>query len=481
MDENLNNGINFSSEDPVQDSITEKAAEEINTDTAAENNGTQIIAKSPAAAAPPPANYYLPVQQKAPRLKFPFGYFAIILVVCIVISSLSGAGGAFFMYRLINNTSAYTEESTGENFNIEENLTAEGTGIREEESTLTPTFNPEETTAEEQTAEATTQAPSLTKGDIYAIAVHSVVAIRAQWDQPYSTLFGTYTKTYATTGTGFVLNNTGYIATNHHVVEKGTTLTVTDYDGNTYPAVLVGSEPSNDFAIIKIEANTIPVTLGKSSSLKVGDDIMVIGNALGELSYSFTDGIVSHLSRNVKVESGEVINMFQTNAAINNGNSGGPVYNMNGEVVGIASAKYASDTIEGLGFCIPIDDVYDMISDIILHGYVTGKPSLGVSVQTVTQALANRYSIPTGCYVVDIDTSSSAYSAGLRTGDVITAIDGTKIASCDELSAVLSAYNASSGATLEYYRKGQQFSVSVIFSEAKPSEARTRYSDVYDF
>lgn len=319
-------------------------------------------------------------KEKKHKTRFPFGYFAIILVICIIVSSLSGAGGAFFMYKILPVSSApeetkftpQTNEAVTEEFISDIETTEEGlinTGAVTEETSDEPETIPVTTTAPETTAEPETASPALTKGDIYAFAVHSIVAITSTWDETFNSLFGTYSRTYQNTGTGFIISNRGHIITNYHVVEKGTVLTVTDYAGNEYKATLIGSEPANDFAVLKIDAVTIPATLGNSSDLKVGDDIMVIGNALGELSYSFTDGIVSHLSRSVTVESGDTINMFQTNAAINNGNSGGPVYNMNGEVVGIASAKYASEKIEGLGFCIPIDDVKEMLADILLQSF----------------------------------------------------------------------------------------------------------------
>lgn len=335
-------------------------------------------------------------KEKRHKPRFPFGYFAVILVICIIVSSLSGAGGAFFMYKMLpvnvtpdHETVSYpydSEETEDDAPRYEDHISEEiiTAGIINEESSsfinssqegsgssaTTPDIDA--TTAPPATTEPATEEYVLTKGDIYAIAVHSIVAITCTWDETFNSIFGTFSRTYQNSGTGFIISNKGHIITNYHVVEKGTTITVTDYSGNVYQATLIGSEPTNDFAVLKIDAVTIPVTLGNSSELKVGDDIMVIGNALGELSYSFTDGIVSHLSRSVTVESGDIINMFQTNAAINNGNSGGPVYNMEGEVVGIASAKYASDKIEGLGFCIPIDDVKGMLADILLENLSAG-------------------------------------------------------------------------------------------------------------
>ena len=227
----------------------------------------------------------------------------------------------------------------------------------------TTAFVPDETTTP---AEEILTVPPITKNNIYTENVGSIVAISSTYKKDYNYLLGTFYKTTNSTGTGFYISADGYIVTNHHVVGEGTDITVTDYEGNKYKARLIGSEAENDIAVIKIDAETVPVAIGNSSDLNVGDEIIVIGNALGSLSYSFTDGIVSHLSRNIKVESGAKINMFQTNAAINKGNSGGPVFDSEGRVVGIASAKYTSEEIEGLSFCIPIDDVKGMISEIIL-------------------------------------------------------------------------------------------------------------------
>ena len=178
-------------------------------------------------------------------------------------------------------------------------------------------------------------------------------------------LFGTsFTRNYVSSGSGFFISNDGYVVTNYHVVKENQDLRVTTYDGSEYAAVLAGYDENNDVAVLKIDADSTPVTLGSSSAMTVGDDIMVIGNALGDLSYTFTDGLISYTNRKIQTSAGPTINMFQTNAAINSGNSGGPVYNMDGEVIGIASAKFASAEIEGLCFFIPIDDVKNTILSI---------------------------------------------------------------------------------------------------------------------
>ncbi|MBR3768143.1 MAG: trypsin-like peptidase domain-containing protein [Clostridia bacterium] len=428
-------------------------------------------------------------EKRKPKTRFPFAAFIITLIVCIIVSAVSGAGGAFFMFTLLSPAPTPTESTTKEEFVIEENTTAASLNIEntieEQTSSESNTFvpvTPEVQVSEEITTqpEATT-APALSKGDIYAEAVNSIVAIKSSWKQYYNSLFGSYYRPATSTGTGFAVTENGYIVTNCHVVEKAEELTVTDYNGKQYSAKVIGTVPSNDFAVIKIDAVTSPVNLGNSSSLKVGDDIMVIGNALGELSYTFTDGIISHLSRLITLENGETINMFQTNAAINNGNSGGPVYNTDGVVVGIASAKYASENVEGLSFCIPIDDVKNMMADIIFFGYVTGKPYLGVSLQTVTSSMSSRYSLPTGCYVVALDNSGVCYEAGLRTGDVIVKLGEKTVSSCESVEKILADKKAGSNISMTYYRNGENITVNFSLGEAKPSEPRTDYSNVFDY
>ncbi len=432
-------------------------------------------------------------KNKKEKQKIPLGTLAVMLVICIVVSMFSGAGGSFMMLRLINKTAVRQESETKEEFQIEEDTrdvlsgmipTEEETFTIPEPEKETEASLPEETTAASVTEPAVNTAPevpSLSKGDIYADSVDSIFLITSSWKQYYDSIFGSYYRPATSTGTGFAISGDGYIVTNHHVIEKAEEIKVTDYNGKEYTASLIGSEPSNDIAILRIKEDTKAVNMGESSALKVGDDIMVIGNALGELSYTFTDGIVSHLSRMVTVENGETMNMFQTNAAINNGNSGGPVYNMNGEVVGIASAKYASESIEGLGFCIPIDDVKSMMADIILYGYVKGKPNLGVSLQTVTSSMSSRYSIPVGCYIVAIDESSATYMAGIRQGDVITKIGDTKITSTADVKAALYDKSAGHSVYISYYSEGENKTAAVKLGEYTPSEPRTNYSNVFDF
>lgn len=439
-------------------------------------------------------------KKKDPVKKKLIAFGAATLAVCLVMSFLSGALGSFLVLSFypLKNIGKTEEPSSGNVFVpdyseapsdapvsafVPETQTT-APAAEPSSSAQTPTTAPApETTVPETTVPAQTPAElSKTKGEIYADAVNSIVCVEAEAEQTVMGFFGrAYTQKYSSLGSGFFVSADGYIITNYHVVEGATSVRVTTYDGTEYPAQITGYEPSNDIAVLKAEGSFTPVDVGDSSSLRVGDDLLVIGNALGELSYTFTDGVVSYLSRAVSTGSGSVINMFQTNAAINEGNSGGPVYDMNGEVVGIASAKYASGSVEGLGFCIPINDVLGMVSDIIEFGYVTGKPSMGVSLQTVTTSMSYTYNIPTGCYIVAVGSGTAAEKAGLKAQCVITHADDTRISTCDDLSAVLSKKKAGEELTVTYSSSDGTFTVTLTLDEYRPAEARTDYSNVEDF
>ena len=282
--------------------------------------------------------------------------FAIVLIlVCAVISAVTGAASSLFIFNLLPQKvqNASTDSSQQVIY-----VTEEPSYLPEPETTTEPpTTEPPVTTTEPVTAKS--------KSDIYYEAVNSVVNIQSNYEVVIRGLFGTsFSRKYVSSGSGFFISDDGYLVTNYHVVKENQDLRVTTYDGTEYQATMVGYDENNDVAVLKINAETVPVTLGSSSDMTVGDDIMVIGNALGDLSYTFTDGLITYTNRKIQTDNGPVINMFQTNAAINSGNSGGPVYNMDGEVIGIASAKFASAEIEGLCFFIPIDDVKDKLFSI---------------------------------------------------------------------------------------------------------------------
>ncbi len=320
----------------------------------------------------------------------------------------------------------------------------------------------------------------MTPEQLYAANLPSCVGITVNTTV---NIFG-QTTTSAASGSGFVLTQDGYIVTNYHVIEEAVNdssvdIQVSFANGDKYTAALVGGEQDNDVAVLKIEATGLqPVTLGDSSKLVVGEDVYAIGNPLGELTFTFTDGMVSALDRlitttgtdpNTDSDVAITLNVLQTNCAINPGNSGGPLFDSYGNVVGIVSAKYTQSTsgvsAEGLGFALPINDVKSILSDLIEHGYVTGKPYLGIQVQAVDQQV-QRYGIPAGAEVIYIAEGSCAQKAGLQLNDIITAIDGTAVDSPSALTAALSSdYKAGDTAALTVVRQQQEMTITVTFDE----------------
>ena len=246
----------------------------------------------------------------------------------------------------------------------------------------------------------------MTDAELYAANVNSVVSINVSATTNY---FGQTVET-AASGTGFFITQDGYILTNHHVISDASSVKVTLYNGETYDATVIGSDEDYDIAVIKIEATDLPnVTLGNSDSLNVGDHVLAIGNPLGELTFSMSEGIASSVNRAIDVD-GTPFNMIQVTAAINPGNSGGPLFNEYGEVVGIVSAKYssyASQSVEGLGFAIPINDVAAMIQDIMTNGYVSNKAYLGITPGTMNEQMAAqyRYDVTKGCLLYTSDAA----------------------------------------------------------------------------
>ena len=277
----------------------------------------------------------------------------------------------------------------------------------------------------------------MTPEQLYAANLASCVGITVNTTV---NIFG-QTTTSAASGSGFVLTQDGYIVTNFHVIEEAVSdpsvdIQVSFANGDKYTAKLVGGEQENDVAVLKIEATGLqPVTLGDSDQLVVGEPVYAIGNPLGELTFTFTDGMVSALDRLITTTGTDpdtqqkvaiTLNVLQTNCAINPGNSGGPLFDSYGNVVGIVSAKYTESTsgvtAEGLGFALPINDVKEILSDLIEHGYVTGKPYLGIQVNAVDEQ-AQRYGIPAGAVVEYVAEGSCAQKAGLQVNDIITAIE----------------------------------------------------------
>lgn len=309
----------------------------------------------------------------------------------------------------------------------------------------------------------------LTPAQVFEMNVDAVVAISNQGIT--TNIFGQVSQT-ASSGSGFIISADGYVVTNYHVVKGANTLQVITSDGAEHNAQVAGYDASNDLAVLKIEGADLPyVSMGSSDELVVGDQVAAIGNPLGELTSTLTVGYISAKNRLVNTD-GTAMNMMQTDAAINSGNSGGPLFNMKGEVVGITTAKYSGTsnsgaTIEGIGFAIPMDDVRGMIDDIINVGYVkTGY--LGVMVQDVPAEDAQKYGLPTGALIVEVLEDSCAQKAGLQAGDIVTAVGDNKVASLADLTKVLRLYEPGQEAELTFYRSGATMTVKVTFDE-KPA------------
>ena len=312
----------------------------------------------------------------------------------------------------------------------------------------------------------------MTAAEVYAANVNSTVGITTS----ITTNYWGYQTTAAASGSGFILTPDGYIVTNYHVVGDADTVKVTLYNGDSYDAQYIGGDEDYDIAVIKIEATDLPnVTLGNSDSLNVGDHVLAIGNPLGELTFSMSEGIASSVNRAIDVD-GTPFNMIQVTAAINPGNSGGPLFNEYGEVVGIVSAKYssyASQSVEGLGFAIPINDVAAMIQDIMTNGYVSNKAYLGITPGTMNEQMAAqyRYDVTKGVFIYSVEEGSAADKAGLKMGDVIMKIDGTDVDSYQELVALKKKYSAGDESTFTIYRGGQQQEVAVTWGAVPADQA----------
>ena len=303
----------------------------------------------------------------------------------------------------------------------------------------------------------------LTAAEVYAANVNSTVGIVTS--AVTTNFWGQQTQS-AAAGSGFIFTDDGYIITNYHVIEGANTVTVSTYDGTQYDAKIIGYDESNDVAVLKVEAEGLtPVVIGSSSKLNVGDNVVAIGNPLGELTFSLTAGAVSALNRDVTMSSGSTQELIQTDCAINSGNSGGALFNMYGEVVGITNAKYSSSSsssgasIDNIGFAIPINQVYGIVKSIIENGYIE-KPYIGVSVLTVSDE-TQKYGLPGGASVQSITKDSPAEEAGLQVNDIITKVNDTEIASSTELVKIVRAANPGDELKLTVYRQGETLELTI--------------------
>ncbi len=307
-----------------------------------------------------------------------------------------------------------------------------------------------------------------TRAQICEIAAPSVVGIDvvapvSYWGRVYET---------EGSGSGVIITTDGYIATCAHVIEDASSIKVTLNDDTEYEASVVGMDKRNDLAIIKIEAsNLVAAEIGDSDMLTVGEDVIAIGNPLGELRGTATSGIISALRRPVTIDN-TVMELVQTDAAISPGNSGGGLFNASGKLIGIVNAKASGNNAEGLGFAIPINDVLTEINDLLHYGYITGRAYLGVYTQNVSLRSDYGYWYSNSVYCVqitDVVAGGAAEQAGLKAGDLILALDDKAISSNADLSDAIANYNAGDTAAFTIQREGQKQTVSVTFGEYVPA------------
>ena len=313
---------------------------------------------------------------------------------------------------------------------------------------------------------------TLTPKQVYKMNVGTVCGIATQ----VTTNIWGQTATASCAGSGFVLTQDGYIVTNNHVVsgaDEGTIM-VRLYSGEEYQADIIGTDSMNDVALLKIETEGLQaVTIGDSDAIEVGETVEAIGNPLGELTFTMTAGYISALDREINTD-GTPINMLQTDAAINSGNSGGPLFDMNGNVIGITTAKVSGETesgvtIEGIGFAIPINDVMRVVYDLQQYGRVRGRAYLGVTLQDLDSTVAATYHLPAGPQVVTVTEGSCAATAGMQPGDIILEFEGREIGSYTDVVSALSKKKAGDTITLRIYRAGAELDVTLTLDE-RPDE-----------
>lgn len=297
------------------------------------------------------------------------------------------------------------------------------------------------------------------------------------------------------TGTGIVMSEDGYIITNAHVVDGASAISVVlpseytdgekDDEDNSYKAELIGKDNQTDIAVVKIEKDgLVAVEFGTSAEVQVGEVSIVIGNPLGlDLANSVTAGIISATDRTITIED-RTMNLIQTDASINSGNSGGPLINAYGQVIGITSAKVASTYGEGLGFAIPIDEAIPIVQELMENGYVTGRPTLGISGMNISDLQSQYYDIPKGFIVKIVEPGSAAEQAGIVEDDIIVGIEGTLIESIEEFNDIKEKYKAGDEITVSLYRNDKIVDVKVILGEAveeqSSSQGQQSYEDFYD-
>lgn len=390
-------------------------------------------------AKPPKAKK--PKKQRKPISR---GGIAIALAVTMVFSCGLGFGGGYFANKVNTSTSGSLN--------------------------ITKTSNSGTTT----TASSTSKANSTS--EIVKKTADSVVEISTE-----SVVTGSFAQQYVQqgAGSGVIISQDGYILTNNHVINGANSVKVRLRDSTEYDATIIGSDSDNDIALLKVNVTGLsPATFGDSNSLAVGDYVVAIGNPLGELGGTVTDGIISALARKVTIEDTQMT-LLQTNAQVNPGNSGGGLFNANGELVGIVNAKQSATEVEGIAFAIPINNVLDILSDLKEYGYVTGKVDLGIDFTDITSdETAFYYGVnQTGCYVLSVDSGSNAEKAGVTRGDLVTKVNDTDVSSSSDITAALEKAEVGDTVTFTVSRRGTSKTISFVLEEYIPAVSNSQITN----
>ena len=399
-------------------------------------------------------NYYAP-EEKKPRERSGEAHRSGTLklaCMCLVCALVGGLVGGFISWNAVKGNLA---DGTAKDNSVKP---ISGTTVGKRVSTETASAN-----------------------EIYELGCKQTVGVSLESTR--ANIFGQQSAS-AVAGTGFIITPDGYIMTNYHVIESAQKsehkIQVLFKDKSSFEAKIVGFDEDNDVAVLKIDASDLsPVSIGNSDDIAVGDSVFAIGNPLGELDFSMTSGRVSALDRSITIErNGTAINMFQFDAAINSGNSGGPVYNESGEVIGIATAKVGSYGVEGLGFAIPINDAADIANELITKGYISGKAYMGVNIDNrYTSVYAQYYSMPEGAYVYNVESGGCAEKSGLAAGDIITKVGSEAIGGYSDLNAAIKSFKAGESTEIVVYRGGEYVTLRITFDEAKPDAGTNGVSE----
>ena len=446
----------YSQPDPTPTSSASRTNQELNDgfyhySTRATENSRNIYSGAPVTPQRPTNQWSTtnPVPEKPDRKKsggMSKGGIALLLIVCILISGLAGFGGSILAQKI--NSSKYESGDTGTMVIHKVNTEAEDATKTTDKSTETITNE----------------------------VADSVVEITTEIMQTNS-FYGQYISQGA--GSGVIISKDGYIITNNHVISGASSIKVTTRGGDSYDAKLIGTDSKVDIALLKIEATDLPVAVfGDSSKLAVGSKAVIIGNPLGTLGGSVTEGIISALDRSIVID-GKTMHLMQTDAAVNPGNSGGGMFDGQGALAGIVVAKSSSEEIDNIGFVIPINDVIEIIDDLKDYGYVRGRADTGMTYIDLSNNMFAWYYFGNnepGVYVASVENGSNAAKSGFSRGDRIVSIDGKEITNSEEIATLISDKSAGDKVTFVINRNGSEKTIELTLDEDVPDQNDTNSS-----